>query len=81
MIIDDYIPVTKNSKRPAFINCEGNNSSYLDGNVWALLLEKAIAKLCGSYKAMTELSVGEVFKMLTGANYISFKVKEDPSQN
>ena len=41
--IDDYVPYFESSKQPAFINT-GTKS------IWALLLEKAWAKVCGSYE-------------------------------
>lgn len=50
-------------------------------SLWPHLIEKAIAKVAGGYAQLSKLSVGVVFKMLTGANYLSFRIKEDPSQN
>lgn len=42
--VDDYIPVTEDG-RPAF--CSTN-----DEELWAILLEKAFAKLHGNYDVM-----------------------------
>lgn len=40
--IDDYIPVSAQTGQPIFSNPKGNE-------MWVMLLEKAIAKLCGNY--------------------------------
>lgn len=42
VIIDDLIPCFKGTKQPRFMKPNGNE-------LWAILLEKAYAKLCGSY--------------------------------
>ena len=40
--VDDYIPCHKGTKRPRFMSPNGNE-------LWAIILEKAYAKFCGSY--------------------------------
>jgi hypothetical protein len=45
LVIDDYVPVYSDSGRPAF--CKSNGRE-----VWVMLLEKAWAKLKGSYGSM-----------------------------
>lgn len=45
MVIDDHVPVFRDSGRPAFCKANGRE-------VWVMLLEKAWAKLKGSYGAM-----------------------------
>lgn len=47
VIVDDYIPCLKNSKKAAFTHCRG-----ADNEIWVSLIEKAWAKINGSY-AMT----------------------------
>ena len=44
--IDDRIPCPKGTKSPHFMKPNGNE-------MWAILLEKAYAKLCGSYAAIS----------------------------
>lgn len=42
VVVDDRIPCTKGSKTPRFMKPNGNE-------LWAIILEKAYAKHCGSY--------------------------------
>ena len=44
VIVDDYLPVHMGTKAPVFGKSE-------DGSLWVALLEKAWAKLYGSYSA------------------------------
>lgn len=52
--IDDYIPVFEGSDRPVF--CKPMNNE-----IWVILLEKAWAKLSGSYGMTSEGYSHEVF--------------------
>jgi len=45
VVVDDRIPCRKGSKTPEFMKCDGKE-------LWAVLLEKAFAKFCGSYAAL-----------------------------
>ena len=45
VIVDDRIPCKKGTKRPRFVSPNGNE-------LWAIILEKAYAKFCGSYAAL-----------------------------
>ena len=47
--VDDRIPCPKRSKTPRFMRPNGNE-------LWAILLEKAYAKFCGSYAAIEGMS-------------------------
>ena len=42
VLVDDFVPVYKHSNKPAF--CRSENQE-----IWAIILEKAWAKLHGSY--------------------------------
>ena len=46
LVIDDYIPVYASTNRPVFCKANGRE-------VWAMLLEKAWAKIKGSYGALS----------------------------
>ena len=59
IIVDDYIPVYKYaSHTPAFMRSDSFN-------IWAILLEKAWAKINGSYEAITGGHQAEAFSFLT----------------
>lgn len=58
VMVDDYLPVNKNGKL-AFISCGG-------GEFWASLLEKAWAKLNGSYVRIENSSPAVLYSALTG---------------
>lgn len=59
ILLDDYIPVFKHAPHiPSFIWSDSFN-------VWAILLEKAWAKLNGSYEAITAGTQVEAFSFLT----------------
>eukprot|EP00571_Detonula_confervacea_P007096 CAMPEP_0172325610 /NCGR_PEP_ID=MMETSP1058-20130122/54457_1 /TAXON_ID=83371 /ORGANISM="Detonula confervacea, Strain CCMP 353" /LENGTH=397 /DNA_ID=CAMNT_0013042201 /DNA_START=44 /DNA_END=1238 /DNA_ORIENTATION=- len=45
VIVDDRIPCKKGTKKPRFMSPNGNE-------LWAIILEKAYAKFCGSYAAL-----------------------------
>jgi calpain-15 len=57
IVIDDFIPCLQG--QPAF-------SKPHDNELWVLLAEKAVAKLCGSYAAMEGGMFGAGFMMFTG---------------
>ena len=78
VIIDDYIPFLNINGEQYFIGCspsENCNCCYF------MLLEKAFAKVKGSYLDMQGGFSGDVFQMLTGFYYIDIKhelrTKED----
>lgn len=55
MVIDDYIPT--DNGRPIFV------SPVRENEVYPMLLEKAIAKVCGSYEEIPE-SAEEIMEMI-----------------
>ncbi|HAO22905.1 MAG TPA: hypothetical protein DCQ37_22125, partial [Desulfobacteraceae bacterium] len=69
VIIDDYFPCFKQSKKPAFANSES-------GDIWVMLLEKAWAKVHGGYHNISGGLVREVLRDLTGAPAETFFTKE-----
>lgn len=42
---------------------------------------EALIALYGGLEALAEANVTDLFHALTGSNFISFRVKEDPSKN
>ncbi len=59
IIIDDYLPVNKNTKKLVF----AKNKNY---EIWVCLIEKAWAKLYGSYNNITNIWMHQVLEVLTG---------------
>lgn len=57
IIVDDYVPVDWYN-RPAF-------STTASGNAWVMLLEKAWAKLNGSYESIISGTCKEAFTFVT----------------
>lgn len=57
VIIDDQIPCLKGTKCPVFARSSSKN-------VWPILLEKALAKVFGSYSALQCVSVESILNML-----------------
>ena len=67
VIIDDFIPTRIQSGKPAF-------ATPRNKEIWVVLIEKAFAKLYGSYYAIQAGVEGESFRILTGAavDYLYF---------
>ena len=68
VIIDDYFPCTSVTSGPAF--SKGNGSE-----LWVLLLEKAYAKIYGSYSGIESGITLNALRDLTGAPGLTFKTK------
>lgn len=70
--IDDLIPCKSSTKKPIFSQNNGNE-------LWVIILEKAYAKLFGSYLALKGGMAQESFEDLTGCPAFTFyfnKIKE-----
>ncbi|EGD82440.1 hypothetical protein PTSG_03086 [Salpingoeca rosetta] len=69
VLVDDYVP------------CDANNrllySSFSRNQIWAPLVEKAMAKLHGSYQALAAGSMCEGFSTLTGAPCVTINLQAD----
>lgn len=65
VIIDDYIPVNKLGGQPVTVRCHGPE-------LWVFLIEKAWAKLHGSYNKIETQLAKEALHDLTGAPVRSF---------
>ncbi|XP_068600956.1 calpain-2 catalytic subunit-like [Brachionichthys hirsutus] len=71
VVIDDFLP-TRN-KEPVSV------SSRSQKEFWAPLLEKAYAKVCGSYGDMIAGNPPEAFKDFGGGVHMNYKLYEDTS--
>ena len=71
--VDDFIPVASNTGQPIFSNPKGNE-------MWVMLLEKAIAKLCGSYANIEGGYPLFAMRAITGDEVNSFQ-HDKSSQN
>ena len=60
MYIDDFFPCTGSYGGPAFTRANGNE-------IWVLILEKAWAKIHGSYERIEAGLCRDAFRDLTGA--------------
>ncbi|KAI4897884.1 hypothetical protein NFI96_031564 [Prochilodus magdalenae] len=70
VVIDDTLPTTDGSL--LFLNCKTQNE------FWPALLEKAYAKVCGSYKAMDGGSMSKALEDFTGGASKMFSLDEAP---
>ena len=59
VIVDDYLPCNKRTKRPVYAQSNGNE-------IWAMLLEKAWAKVNGGYANIISGLPSEAIEYLTG---------------
>ena len=62
MVIDDYFPCESATSGPAFSRGHGPE-------LWVLLLEKAYAKIYGTYDRIEAGLTGDAIRDLTGAPY------------
>eukprot|EP00578_Thalassiosira_sp_NH16_P010871 CAMPEP_0181122174 /NCGR_PEP_ID=MMETSP1071-20121207/25161_1 /TAXON_ID=35127 /ORGANISM="Thalassiosira sp., Strain NH16" /LENGTH=458 /DNA_ID=CAMNT_0023207103 /DNA_START=258 /DNA_END=1635 /DNA_ORIENTATION=- len=68
--VDDRIPCKKGTRRPRFMSPNGNE-------LWAIILEKAYAKFCGSYAALDGGFVLWGWHSFTGDNVFQMSKKKD----
>ena len=61
VVVDDYFPFNPTTKNWAFSRCNNQNE------IWVLLLEKAWAKVFGSYQRIEGGTTGEALPALAGA--------------
>ncbi|XP_063297601.1 calpain-14-like [Pelobates fuscus] len=71
VVVDDRLPVDENGKL-LFVSCVKKNL------FWGALLEKAYAKLCGSYEDMQIGQVSEALVDFTGGVNLTIKLAEAP---
>ncbi|KAL7887777.1 hypothetical protein AOLI_G00054980 [Acnodon oligacanthus] len=70
VVIDDKLPTVDG--KLIFLNCKTRNE------FWPALLEKAYAKVCGSYKAMQGGYVFNALRDFTGGAYKTYYLSEAP---
>jgi hypothetical protein len=76
VIVDDYVPVDPKTGKAAFARSRGDE-------IWMCLLEKAWAKLHGSYCMIVSGGADKVFPSLTNKPtiYINLKSKDEQIGN
>jgi len=67
--VDDYFPVNKGTKTATYMKPNGNE-------LWAILMEKAFAKFCGSYGSLDGGWAVWAWHAMTGDNVLQFKVSD-----
>ena len=72
IIIDDFFPAKYDDQFPAFSKGHGPE-------LWVLLLEKAWAKLHGSYRKIEAGSPSSTLRDLTGAPSYHYNLKDTPN--
>jgi len=65
IVIDDFVPVDPRTGEPKFARAHGNE-------MWAMLLEKAFAKMYGSYSALEGGCMSWALSALTGNPALAF---------
>ena len=68
IVIDDALPIDSMGRLE---NCQ-----FSRNRVWPCLLEKAFAKVCGSYRKTSYVGLAEALVMLTGQSTFQVDVKE-----
>lgn len=72
VIIDDYIPVFAATDRPVFCKATGKE-------IWVMLIEKAWAKIKGSYGKISAGCPHEVLQAFSVAPCYYYQIEEDHS--
>ena len=70
VIVDDYFPCYNDKSGPCFSRTQENE-------IWVLILEKAYAKVFGSYLCIESGHSSESMQDLTGAPYEYFEDKDN----
>ena len=70
VIVDDLVPVDANTEKPLFSQPHGDE-------IWVLLLEKAMAKFCGSYANIEGGHIIWAFEALTGDAVVAYRLGDN----
>jgi hypothetical protein len=73
-VVDDFLPckVGKNGK----LNFPFSKSTDDEKEIWVMLLEKAIAKIHGSYEAIEDISAEDSFQYIVGGPSLTYQISE-----
>lgn len=75
VVVDDYFPYDSETETWAFSQpsrTSGEHSSRQKNEIWVLIIEKAWAKIFGSYQRIEGGSSGEALYPLTGCPMTQF---------
>ena len=75
VLVDDFLPCDVDTGEPIFAN-----SAIGSFDLWPLIMEKAWAKLHGSYMKMTNGSHADVFRDLTGAPTYEYPAADNDTE-
>jgi hypothetical protein len=73
VVIDDYLPMKVNKHGDTFFAFAKGGKAQRE--IWMCLIEKAFAKICGSYEMTERIKVAECFLFLTGGPTMTYKVE------
>lgn len=74
VVVDDFIPVDKSTLQSPF-------SKTTNGSFWISILEKAWAKIHGSYEATFGGNIGDAYLILTGAPTHVINIEREQMNN
>jgi hypothetical protein len=79
VIVDDYMPIKLTPRRSfLFLHMSSTNNNQF--NCWPCIVEKAIAKVYGTYQDLyftTERGVKELLRLLTGLPVVEYPLSKD----
>lgn len=74
VVVDEFLPFKKNKVNDDVLAF--GKTSEGENEIWMMILEKAIAKVCGSYEAMENQSVEHGFDLVCGGPSVNYKVDD-----
>ena len=81
VVVDDLFPCCQNGGEWVPLFCRPSYGEQNSGNemeLWAMIVEKAFAKMHGCYQALDGGSCGDACSYLTGGDVVKFNVDQGP---